>query len=41
MNCNKYRKIKKRKISYIFHKTLDLSIIWSKCGSNGEKYFKK
>ena len=38
---NKYRKFKNRKISYIFDKTLVLSIIYEKCGSNDEKIFKE
>ena len=29
--CNKYRKFKKTKITYIFNKTLSLSIVYSKC----------
>ena len=29
--CNKYRKFKKTKITYIFNKTLGLSIVYSKC----------
>ena len=30
--CNKYRKFKNHKISYIFKKTLDFSIVYSECG---------
>ena len=30
--CKKYRKSKKTKISYIFQKTLSLSIVFRKCG---------
>ena len=37
--CNKYRKLKKTKISYIFKKTLSLSIVYSKCGHEYEKIF--
>ena len=32
--CNKYRKSKNTKNSYIFKNTLDLSIVYSKCGQN-------
>ena len=39
--CNKYRKFKKAKISYIFKKTLSLSIVYSKCGHEYEKIFKE
>ena len=39
--CGKYRKFKKPKISYIFQKTLTLSIIFSKCENEYEKTFKK
>ena len=37
--CNKYRKLKKTKISYIFKKTLSLSIVYSNCGHEYEKIF--
>ena len=37
--CNKYRKYKKSKISYIFKKTLSLSIVY-KCGHGYKKIFK-
>ena len=30
--CNKYRKFKNHKVSYIFEKALGLSIVYSKCG---------
>ena len=40
IKCNKYRKFKNPKISYIFDKTLVLSIISDKCGSKDEKYFR-
>ena len=36
--CNKYRKIRKTIISYIFQKTLSLSIVYCKCGHECEKY---
>ena len=36
-NCNKNRKSKKTKISYIFKKTLSLSIVYSKCGHEYKK----
>ena len=35
----KYKKVKNPKISYIFEKTLVLSIICSKCGSKDKKIF--
>ena len=37
IKCNKYTKFKVPKISYIFNKTLVISIICGKCGSNDEK----
>ena len=40
INCNKYRKFKNSKISYIFDQTV-LSIICNKCSSNDEKIFKE
>ena len=39
--CNKYRKLKKTKISFILKKTLSLSIVDSKCGHEYEKIFKE
>ena len=39
--CGKYRKFEKPKISYIFEKTLVLSIICSKCKNEDEKILKK
>ena len=39
--CGIYKKINNPKISYIFVKTLVLSIICSKCGSKDEKIFKE
>ena len=39
--CNKYRKFKNPKISYAFKKTLDLSIVYSKCGHEYRKLFKE
>ena len=39
--CNKYRKSKKSKISYIFEKTLSLFIPYSKCDHEYKKYLKK
>ena len=39
--CNKYRKSKKTKISYIFKKTLSLSTVYSKCRLEDEKIFKE
>ena len=39
--CNKYGKSTKSKISYIFQKTLSLSIVYSKCGHEYKKIFKE
>ena len=39
--CNKYRKSKNPKISYIFKKTLSLCIVYSKCGNEYKEIFKK
>ena len=39
--CNKYRKSKNSKISYVFYKTLGLSIVYSKCGQEYKKIFRK
>ena len=39
--CDKYKKFKNRKISYIFLKALVLSIDCSKCNNKDEKYLKK
>ena len=41
VNCSKYRKFGKSKISYLLVKTLVLSIIWSKCKNEDEKIFKE
>ena len=41
IKCNKYRKPKKSKISYIFNRALVFSIICENCGSNDEKIFKE
>ena len=41
LKCNKYRKFKSPKISYVFIKTLVLFIICNKCGSKDEKIFKE
>ena len=38
--CDKYRKFKNLKISYIFEKRLALSIICSKCENEDEKFLK-
>ena len=38
--CNKYRKCKDPKVSYIFKRTLDLSIVYSKCGHEYKKIFR-
>ena len=40
IKCNNYGKFKNPKTSYIFDKTLVLSIIFHKCGSNNGKIFK-
>ena len=37
--CSKYRRFKKPKLSYIFEKTLVLSVIYSKCKNKDEKKF--
>ena len=37
--CDKYRKFKKPKISYILKKKLGLSIVCSKCGHEYKKMF--
>ena len=39
--CGKYRKFKKPKISYIFKKTLVLSVICSKCENEDGNIFKE
>ena len=39
--CNKHRKFKRIKISYIFKKALSLSIIYSWCGLEYEKKYLK
>ena len=39
--CVKYRKFKKPKTSYIFEKTLVVSIICSKCKNEDQKMFKE
>ena len=39
--CNKYRKVERRKISYLLEKTLVFSIVCSKCKNEHEKYLKK
>ena len=41
VNYRKYRKFKNPKISYIFEKTLVLSITCSKCRKEDEKMFKE
>ena len=37
----KYRKFKNSEISYVFYKTLALSVICRKCGNKDEKMLKK
>ena len=39
--CSNYKKFKNLKISYIFEKTLALSVICSKCENDNEKIFKE
>ena len=39
--CNKYRKLKKPKISYVFKKILDLSVLYSRSGHEYKKMFKE
>ena len=39
--CGNYRKFEKPETSYIFEKTLVLSIICSKCKNEDEKIFKE
>ena len=39
--CNKYEKLKKKHITYIFQKILSLSIVYSKCGHEYKKIFKQ
>ena len=39
--CGKYRKFEDPLMSYIFEKTLVLSIIYGKCGSEDEKLFQE
>ena len=41
VKCNKFRKFMNPKISYIFYKTLVLSIIYSKCLDNNDRIFKE
>ena len=41
IKCNKYRRFKNPNISYIFDKTLVLSIICDRCGKKVEKIFKE
>ena len=38
---SKYRKFKISEISYIFKKTLVISVVWSKCKNEVEKIFKE
>ena len=39
--CNKYTKFKKTKISYVFKKTLSISIAYSKCAHEYKMVFKE
>ena len=39
--CNKYRKLKNSKISYIFKETLDLSIVYNQVYYEYKKVFKE
>ena len=41
INCNKYRRFKNPKISYIFDKAYAFSVIFGYCSSEGKKIFKE
>ena len=41
IKCNKYKKFKNPKISYIFKKALDFSNICFNCNSNDDKIYKQ
>ena len=41
VNCSKYRKFEKPKISCLLEKTLVLSMICSKCKNEDDKIFKE
>ena len=41
VNCSKYRKFEKPKMSYVLQKTLVLSNIYIKCKNEDEKSFKE
>ena len=41
IKCNKYKKFKNPKISYIFKKALDFSNICFNCNSNNDKIYKQ
>ena len=41
INCKKYKKFKNPRMSYICQKTLLLSRICNKCGTEDEKIFKE
>ena len=41
MKCEKYKKFIKPKVSYICYKTVLLSSICNKCGSEDDKIFKE
>ena len=41
MKCERYKKFIKPKVSYICYKTLLLSSICNKCGSEDDKIFKE
>ena len=41
LTCDKYKKFEKPKISYIFVKTIVISIICSKCKNEDAKIFKQ
>ena len=41
MKCEKYKKFIKPKVAYICYKTLLLSSICNKCGSEDDKIFKE
>ena len=41
VKCKKHRKIKNSEMSYLFYKTLVISIIYGKCGSKEKIIFKE
>ena len=41
IKCNKYRKFKNPKLSFVFYKTSVFSLISDKCGNKHDKILKK